>query len=133
MGDLRKNHDEVLAPAGTVLTTNGQTSDFDNPRGVGLDVLLNITAITGTTATITLFVEGKDPASGTYYTLLQGAGKTATGFTRIFLFPGAPVTANVSANDDLPQTWRVRWTITGTTPSVTCSIGASVRVGGAVA
>jgi len=39
-----------------------------------------------------------------------------------------PATANVSANDVLPRTWRVISAIAGTTPAATYTVAASVIV-----
>jgi hypothetical protein len=56
--------------------------------------------------------------------MLASAAITATGFYTLTLFPGATASANSVANDHLPRTWNVSWTIAGTSPSVTGTIGA---------
>jgi hypothetical protein len=54
-----------------------------------------------------LTIQGKDRASGTYYTILAGAAVTTNSFNTYSVFPGAAATANVSANDFLPEVWRI--------------------------
>lgn len=109
-------------------STGGNSVDQNNAQGRGVVVGVNITAITGTSPTLTVTIQGKDTASGEYYTLLTSAALTAVGFTELTVYPGAAVTANVSASLPLPQTWRVSYAVGGTTPAVTATIGACVLV-----
>jgi hypothetical protein len=109
-------------------SVGGNSSDQTNMNGRGLQVGINITAISGTSPTLTVTVQGKDAASGTYYTLLASASLNATGFTLLTVYPGSPTTANVSSAMPLPRTWRILYAITGTGPSVTATVGASVIV-----
>jgi hypothetical protein len=109
-------------------STGGNSPDQANYNGRGLQLGINVTAITGTSPTLTVTVQGKDSASGTYYTILASTAINATGFTLLTVYPGAPTTANVSSPQVLPRTWRVLYAIGGTTPAVTATIGASVIV-----
>src|SRR5437016_5521673 len=88
---------------------------------------VNVTAISGTSPTLTVTIQGKDQASGQYYTILASAALNATGFTLLSVAPGIPAVANASANAVMPSTFRVSYTIGGTTPSVTATIGAALR------
>lgn len=108
----------------SALIVNGQTADF-TPHGAprGMHVVIDITSISGGNLTFT--VEGKDPASGKYYTLLASTALAGTGTTVLRIFPGATAAANVTANDLVPGTIRVRWTI-GTTPTAAFTIGVFV-------
>lgn len=108
----------------TAASAGGNTADQLNEQGKGIVV---ISALTGTTPTLTVTIQGKYPVSGTYYTLLASAALNATGFTRLTVYPGLPATANVSANDLLCDTWRVLWAIGGTTPTVTATIAAQIQ------
>jgi len=101
-------------------------SDRDGSRHKGIAVSVNISAISGTSPTLTVTLEGKDSTSGQYYTLLASSALNATGFTRLRVYPGLAVTANASANDLLPPIWRVRTTIGGTGPSVTATVAAAL-------
>lgn len=112
----------TAAGLGTVLGP-----DMDCLDRTGLLVFINITAISGTTPTLTVTVEGKDPVSGTYYTILASAALNATGMTVLKIYPALTAAANTVANDILPQTFRVKSVIGGTTPSVTATIGTVLK------
>lgn len=116
----------ITLTAQGVGTVNG--TDQVNEQGRGVQVGINITTLTGTSPTVTVTIEGKDAASGVYYTLLASAAIAATGFTLLTLYPGAPTTANVSSPQVLPATWRVKAVVAGTTPAATATIGASIIV-----
>jgi hypothetical protein len=103
-------------------TVNG--SDLANLTSTAVRLYVNISAISGTTPTLTITVEGRDEVSGNYYTILQSAALNATGGTVLSVGIGLPVTANVSANAILPTTWRVKAVIGGTGPSVSATVGA---------
>lgn len=112
---------------GTLLTSLARTTsqtgnDITNPRARGVKVVVDITASSSPSNTIT--IQGKDVVSGKYYTLLASAALTGNGTTILTVFPGAPVSANVSANDGLPAVWRVIVTA-GNSNSATYSIGYS--------
>lgn len=77
------------------------------PGSRGCKVTLNLTAVPGTD-TVQPIIEGKDRVSGAYYPILTGAAQVATGVYVLTVLPGAAVTANVSASDALPDTYRVR-------------------------
>lgn len=123
----------VDAPASLVTLSSTvagtyNSPDLTNTNGRGVSVLVNLTTMTAASVVVTL--QGKDIASGTYYTLLASAAKTATGATLLTVYPGAPATANVSANAPLPKTWRVSVAVSNNsgTAAVTGTIGASVSV-----
>lgn len=90
----------------------------------GLKLVIDITAVGGT-PTLTVTIQGKDAASGKYYTILASAALSAVATTVLTVYPGGPTTANLAANDALPAVWRVQAVVAGTTPSVTATIGAN--------
>lgn len=94
----------LAIPAGATTTQTGP--DLVNDKGArGVTVVVDSTVIG--TGSITLTIQGKDKASGKYYTLLASAAIT-TNTTGVYtVFPGATVTANVSANACLPEVWRL--------------------------
>lgn len=102
------------------------SADQSNLYGRCANVVVDLT--TTTTATVTTTVQGKDAASGKYYTLLAGAAKTANGTTLMNVCPGGAGTANVSAQIALPKVWRVEVVIADNsgTAAVTGTVGASV-------
>lgn len=108
----------------TAASAGSNGPDQLNPRHRGIIVPINITAITGTTPTLTVTIQGKDPISATYYTVLASAALNATGFTELIVIPGVTVSANLAASRPLPSQWRIITAIAGTTPAVTATIGA---------
>ncbi len=100
------------------------SADQVNCTGRGVIVVVDLTTMT--TASVTVTVQGKDPTSGKYFTLLASAGLASTGTTALVVYPGAPVTTNLSANSPLPRNWRVSVGIVGGSAAATGKIGASV-------
>lgn len=105
---------------------SGSSGVIDNDYGRGLKLVIDITAITGTTPTLTVTVRGHDVLSSKTYTLLASAALNTTGTTVLTVFPGATAAANSVASDQLPNTWDVSWTIGGTGVSLTATIGGSI-------
>jgi hypothetical protein len=122
------NSDGISLLTLTAANANVNGADQNNPHSSGIAVVVDITAISGTGATLVVTLEGKDPVSGKYYTILASAGLIAIGTTVLRVFPNATAAANLTLNSILPKTYRVRATITGTTPLVTATVGASLNV-----
>jgi hypothetical protein len=113
----------TLTAASASVTSAQQTNSLYH----GVTVGINVTAISGTSASLTVTIQGVDPVSGTTFTLLASAAITATGYHTLTLFPGITATANVSANTVLPLYWQVSCAIAGTTPSVTATVSANYQ------
>ena len=116
--------DETLVASATQ-TTTGNGSDYDTEGIKDAVVFLNISAASGTTPTLDVKIQGKDPVSAAYKDLCAFTQKTTTGTAIIVLGTGA---ANTAETDDawenpLPKKIRAAWTIGGTTPSFTFSLG----------
>lgn len=116
--------------AGSVVVGVGATAsqnspDLLNPYGRGVKVWVNTTAIG--TGSITVTIQGKDPGSGAYTTLLASAAIVTNTVGVLTVYPGLPATANVSANDVLPRQWRVSVTANNANPA-NYSVGACVIV-----
>lgn len=101
---------------------NVNSADLANTNHKGVKVVIDVTALAGTTPTITVTIKGKDPVSGKYYTILASAALNATGTTTLTVYPGLTPSANSTANDVLSATWRIEVVIGGTTPAVTATI-----------
>src|SRR6516164_7464803 len=100
--------EELTFLASAAQTVTQTQADQSNSVSRGVLVVLDMTVVG--TGSVTLEIDGKDPTSGKYYALLTGAA-VVTNVTNVYsLFPGAPVTANVSANAMLPHTWRLKVT-----------------------
>jgi hypothetical protein len=109
-----------------VATGNGAT--IANVGNKGVQVLVNMGAVTGTAPTAVLKLQGSTDGGTSWYDIpgATTASLTATGLNGITVYPGAAVTAGVAttgttavASQVMPRTWRVVWTIGGTTPSFT--------------
>jgi hypothetical protein len=91
-------------------------------------MVLDITAASGTTPTLDVKLQRFDVTSGQYVDVAGAAfaQKTTTGTDDLVVYPGATVTANRSISSVLTDTYRVLWTVGGTTPSFTFSVGGSL-------
>lgn len=110
-------------PAGATLT---QTSpDFQNISCRGVKVVLDMTAFG--TGSVTLTIQGKDVASGKYYTLLAGAAVVSNATFIYTVYPGLTAVGNLTATDVLPAVWRILCTANNANPT-TYTVGFSTLV-----
>jgi len=133
--DRWRNNAEVTVLASATRTASGVSSNQTNYNARGVIVWVNVTAVSGTFAAgegLFIAVSGRDPVSGVFSWVAPRIGPyTTTGFHKIVIYPGATDTGGqfTTENDiPLPRTWRVSYTITGTNPSFTFSVGASYIV-----
>lgn len=101
-------------------SANGTTGTNHNFRGA--EFFVNVTAVSGTTPTMT--VQLQESYNGTNFrdvdtTNAQTASITANGIYKFVVYPGVTTAANAALNSILPRTFRLAWTIGGTTPSFT--------------
>lgn len=105
-----------LYESATVVTSAARTATGNSGALVGyagadtLRAQLNVTAVSGTTPSMTVLVEDSVDAGTTWNTIGSFAAKTATG--REVINVTSPFTDMI----------RVSWTITGTTPSFTFAV-----------
>ena len=100
-----RRQEQVLLPSAA--RTTAQTSqDFSAEEVLSSDFVFNVTLDPGT-ASVTPSIQGKDPLSGAYYTILTGAAVAATGVTVMRVGPSIIAAANVAANAILPKEFRV--------------------------
>lgn len=111
-------------------TTSGNGGDYKTYNLQSAHFFLNISAASGTSPTLDAKIQGKDPVSGSYYDLAAFSQKTTTGTARVVVGLGAVDDNNTDAvgNCPLPHVIRASWTIGGTTPSFTFSVGMSAKV-----
>lgn len=110
-------------------TSSVNSADQTNERHKGVRLIVDITALSGTSPTLDVKLQGKDPASGDYYDVpgVAFSQLNNTGMTTLLVYPGVAETANESVSDCLPDVWRISTTIGGSaTPTVTYSVGASL-------
>ena len=115
---------ETLKHVGASSGANGP--DLEGGFGNGCLVFINITALSGTSPTLTVTIQGKDRVSGQYYNILSSVALASTGFTVLRVKPGLTASANVTANDMIPPDFRIITAIGGTTPAVSATIAVSV-------
>lgn len=114
----------VLASAARTATTASGTQTNYNGRGV--NVFVDVTAIT-TAPSITVAIQGLDPVSGKWITLLTSAAITTVSTTHLRIYPGVAAAANTKADEALPRRWRVNVTHANA-DSITYSVGACVAL-----
>jgi hypothetical protein len=95
-----------------------------NPLCSGIKLVIDITVTGGSSTVFT--IQGVDPVTGKTYTILASAALAAVATTVLTVFPGAPVAANVSANDYIPPTWQVQAVVTGGTGPTFTVTGAEL-------
>lgn len=125
MSAANRDFDTGQLLAGVGATASQNSADLTNADGRGVKVYVN-TSLIGT-GSITVSIQAKDPASGTYTTLLASAAIVTNTLTVLTVYPGLPVTTNVSANDVLPRQWRVSVVANNANPA-NYSVGASIIV-----
>jgi len=111
---------EVVLLASAARTITQTSDDLNNPSCAGIRVILKVTS--AGTGSITLTINGRDPASGAYHLLLSGAAVTTNSTNVYTVFPGATASANVAANDCLPETFQIVVTANNAN-SMTYSVG----------
>ena len=109
-------------------TANGNGATVTNLNGKGAQIVINLGTVTGTTPTCTFKVQGSADSGTTWYDI-PGANTailTASGVYGILIYPGiTPVAGTTTTATSaavscaMPRTYRIVWTIGGTTPSFT--------------
>ena len=87
-----------------------------------LHLVIDVTAVAATPSVVAT-IDGYDSLSGKYYNLLTATAITATGTTVLKIGPGLAASANSSATDFLPGTWRLTMTHADA-DSITYSVAA---------
>lgn len=123
MSSANRDLDAGQLLSGVAATASVNSADLTNADHQGVKVYVN-TSLIGT-GSITVSVQAKDPASGAYVTLLASAAIVTNVMTTLTVFPGLPVTTNVSANDVLPRQWRISVTANNANPA-NYTVGASL-------
>ena len=117
---------KIVIPPGTYTVTGNGVALPPPALGNSLTLFLNITAASGTTPTLAVKLQCFDQVSAAWFDVPGASFAVATGVSTqtLTLFPGAAVVANVSVNQSLSSSYRAAYTIGGTTPSFTFSIGS---------
>jgi hypothetical protein len=112
---------EILALSLSAASASANGNDMENTSCRSGVMVVDVTAITAGSATFTL--QGKDPHSGKYHTILASAAATTIQTIVMRVDPAMSASANLIAADLIPRTWRVIYTkgtdaVTSATASV---------------
>lgn len=116
----------ITLTAHTAGTVNSTDQDNSRLNAKTVSCVLNQSAHTNTPST-TITIQGKDAATGKYYSLITSSAVTTSDDTPVAVAAGVGVatTANVGAGFPIPAKWRVIATIGGTTPIVTGKVACN--------
>ena len=119
---------EITLHASAAETVTGSVAFRNDVGAKGIHLVLDITAASGTTPTLDVKLQRFDETSGKYVDLPSAAfaQKTGVGTADLTVYPGIAETANVSVSDVLSENLKAVWTIGGTTPSFTFSLGGTL-------
>lgn len=117
-------NDVILYASAARTATPTAFNQQDNRFATGIVFTVSCTAVSGSSSVV-FTLEGYDVASATWYTILASAAVVSAAVTTYYVFRGATVTTNVSANKLLPRTWRIK-PVHGTADSTTYSVGATM-------
>lgn len=121
MSCCEKKRELVLsASSAKTATANYTPPDASEHRGVF--VVIDVSAVAATPSVV-FTIQGYDPASASWYTILASAAITGTGQTILRVHPELTAAANLVAKDVLPRQWRVNATHADA-DSITFSLGA---------
>lgn len=115
----QSNTQGTLIPS-AAYTATVNSNDQDNAYYHGVTVVINVTVATAGNFTCT--IQGKDPVSGNYYTILASGAISTVSTTVLKVFPGIAASANAAAQDILPRIWRLTC-VGAASPNLTFSAG----------
>lgn len=108
-------------------TATSQSKEFEIPKGSkGAKFFLNISAASGTSPTLVVKIQEKDPINGNWIDVSGAAfaSKTAVNADTLEVYPGVTALANRRVSGVLSKTVRAVATIGGTSPSFNFSLAA---------
>lgn len=117
---------KVTIAASAARTTSSNSGTLSNDiKAKGIHIVLDISAASGTTPTLDVTLERFDQVAAKWVAMPGAAfaQKTGTGTDDLTIYPGIAETANRSVSDVLTEDYRLAWTIGGTTPSFTFTLG----------
>lgn len=121
-GQANFNLQGTVLPSLSRSAATVSSADQVNNQWRGGQFIINVSTFVSGTYTPT--IQGKDPVSGNYYTILTGPAIGSTSTTALQVYPGVSVTTT-GASALLPRTWRI--SLAGaSTPVMTFSVGFSL-------
>jgi hypothetical protein len=99
----------------SIVTTNGNTADINVGNYKEGIFFLNVTAVSGTSPTLDVSIQSKDPVSGVYFTIAN--------FTQV-----TDITSqSICITSCMGSIIRVQYKVGGTNPSFTFSVGGVLK------
>jgi hypothetical protein len=105
--DMQNRYKAPLTLFSGTVTANGNGSDIDVSSFSVTELQLKVTSVSGTSPTLSVYIEGKFEVTGDYKVLASQTGITAVGTWYFTINPCAF------------RYLRVRWVVGGTSPSFT--------------
>lgn len=117
----------VTTSAARTATFNSDTFRYVDFATNACNIVIDVTAASGTSQTLTAQLQGFDVATGKWYNIPWAVTASITGVSTTLLSVGQGLTgvANSVINAVLPNTLRLVYTIGGTTPSFTFAAGVT--------
>ena len=122
--DRQRNNIDVTLLASASRTTTQTSADITTFNLGAISVFLNMTVVG--TGSVTLTINGKDPASGVYYNILTGAAVVTNVGNLYRVMPGIPAVANKDVNAYLPRIIQLVVTANNANPA-TYSVGYTLH------
>ena len=110
----------VFTQPPTAVTTSGSTNPLQINAFGALAVDVAVSAVSGTSPSIALFLE-RQGADGNWYAIWAPTALTAVGTASTSVGPG------LATPEVLTNTLRLRWEVTGTSPNFTVSASIWAR------
>ncbi len=117
----RGQSSESVIYASASRTSDPTVVDQTNNSCVGLVVVINCTAVSGSSSVV-FTIQGKN-SLGVLYTILASAAIVGTGVTVLRVYPDLTAAANTKATDLIPRTWNIK-AVHGTADATTYSVTA---------
>ena len=113
----------IFASAARTATANSARFRRD-VNTTGIAVTVDVTAVSGTSPTLTVKLQAYDQVSGKYIDVPGAVTASITGTTtaRYVVHPAITASSNVAVAQVCPEMFRLVATIGGTTPSFTMSV-----------
>jgi hypothetical protein len=114
--DIQNRYKAPLTLCSVTVTANGYSADVDVSQYSVLEVEIKVTNVSGTSPTLSVYIEGKFENTGDYKTLVSQENITATG------------TWFATINPCAFRYLRVKYVVGGTSPSFTFRVDAQGMV-----
>lgn len=116
-------YNDITAITATGATSDQSSGDLINLTGKGVRVTFTTTSIG--TASLTLHIQAKDVASGSYTDLLVGTA-VITNTSKVYVvYPTLAASANAIAQDVVPHTFLIK-VVHGNGNACTYTVGCSI-------